>query len=162
MRGQYFWRCGPFDSKHGYHKAEVTIKSDFIGVLSHNDPNTKTIEVNMGRRIQNKSPKKQKTTTTAEDRVDEGWEPSWEAREKHTLPKDSLSASWSAGGGSRRRWMEQADASRAGWVLKLSGAWETRAYSQVAVETTETTGEHQRRRGTRCWGPCLEPVEGGE
>jgi hypothetical protein len=74
-RRQWFRRYGSFDLRHGCHKGRVTIKSDFIGVLSHKDQNTKTTEVNMGRRIQNKSSNKQKTTA-AEHRVDEGWEPS--------------------------------------------------------------------------------------
>jgi len=55
-RGQYFRRCRPIGSRHGCHKARITIEGDFISVLSHKDPNTKT-GVNR-RRVQQKSLKK--------------------------------------------------------------------------------------------------------
>jgi hypothetical protein len=54
-RRQCFRRCGPISSRHGCHKAGVTIKGDFKCVLSHNDPNTQT-GVNKGRGEQQKSP----------------------------------------------------------------------------------------------------------
>jgi len=69
-RGQCFRRCGPISSRHGCHKAGVTSKGDFKGVLNHKDPNT----------------------IITENQVDDGWEPSWVARKKHAPPKDSLSS----------------------------------------------------------------------
>jgi hypothetical protein len=54
-RGQCFRRCGPISSRHGCHKARVTIEGDFKGVLSHKDPNTKT-GVNRGKIVQQISP----------------------------------------------------------------------------------------------------------
>jgi hypothetical protein len=57
-RRQCFQICESIGSKHGCHKAGVTIEGDFTSLLSHKDPNTKT-GVNKGRGIQQISQVKQ-------------------------------------------------------------------------------------------------------
>lgn len=84
-------RCGPFNSRHGCHKAEFTIKGDLTSVLSHKDSNTKTM-VNIERGVQQKSPEiHKKNTSQTAALVQVGWEPFLVARENHALPNGSLS-----------------------------------------------------------------------
>jgi hypothetical protein len=59
-KGQCFQRCGPFSSRHGCHKAGVTIEGDLKSVLSHNDPNT----ITWGEHGERETTNKHKNTIT--------------------------------------------------------------------------------------------------
>jgi hypothetical protein len=101
-RGQCFRRCGPIGSRHGCHKAGVTIEGDFISVLSHKDPNTKTGGEGYNKKAQKN---KQTNTKTAAANMEElaVWEPSQEGRENHAPPREGLSAMGSGGIGRNHR-----------------------------------------------------------
>jgi len=65
--GQCFQRCGPFDSRHGCHKAGVIIEGNFIGVLSHNDISPKKNRGKHGENDTKQKPKKIKNNNNSRE-----------------------------------------------------------------------------------------------